>query len=86
MFLSFKALTQSGVEVRPHNDGVELLPTVNWSREAIEYFDNLTTELSLDDHDRDTLSDTISDLTLMRTIKGCLTPRREERVRKAKTK
>ncbi len=84
MFLSFKALEQSGVEVRPHNDGVELIPTISWSQEAIEYFDNLSTELSLDDRDRETLSETICDLTLMRTIKGCLTPHRQEKRKRAK--
>lgn len=73
MFLSFKALEQSGVEVKPRNNGVELLPTQHWSEQAIEWFEQFSAEIQLTDRDRDEVSEFVCDLTLMKVIKDCLT-------------
>ncbi len=79
MFLSFKALEQSGVSVKPKTDGLILIPENHWSPAAVEYFDNFSTEIMLDARDRDELADMVCDLTLMKTIKGCLTPIRDDK-------
>lgn len=72
MFLRYDALQAHGVEVRPHDDGLELIPTAQWPSKAQANFRDFCLGIGLTEQESDELADHATSISLMGAIKKAI--------------
>jgi hypothetical protein len=72
MFLRYDALSGHGVEVRPHDDGLELIPQTKWSSKAQTNFRDFCLGIGLTEQESDELAGYATTISIMGAIKKAM--------------
>jgi hypothetical protein len=69
MFIRYDALQAQGIEVRPHDDGLEIIPQKHWSKQAQVNFRDFCLGIGLDEKDSEDLASYAETVSVMGAIK-----------------